>query len=52
MAREDRAELNRLLGRATRCLEDMDLHGANEILKQANEEASGLSRSRTPEVGM
>ncbi len=50
--REDHAELNRLLGQATRCLEDMDLRGANEILKQANDEASGLPRSRTPEVEM
>lgn len=50
--REDNAELNRLLGQATRCLEDMDLRGANEILKQANDEASGLSHSRTREVEM
>lgn len=45
-------ELNRLLGQATRCLEDMDLYGANEALKRAGDEASGLSRSRTREVEM
>lgn len=50
--REDHTELNRLPGQATRCLEDMDFRSANEALERAREKASGLSRSRTPEVKM
>lgn len=52
LRRGQHSELNRLLSRATRCLEDMDLSGANEALKRANEAASGISRSRKQEVEM